>query len=103
MKKKALIILVSVAAIPLALALLSLGFLFWAHDFNPHFLDIDTCLDLGGRWDYGKNVCATFSTKENNGVSNLAYLVNSQGLTPQMRLLNNRSVRSYKRVIDLEE
>jgi len=64
MKKKFLIILVSVAAIPLGLALLYLGGLLWAHDFNPHFLHIDSCLDSGGRWDYLKNECVTFSARE---------------------------------------
>jgi hypothetical protein len=33
------------------------GLLFYAHDFNPRFLKIDSCLDSGGAWDYGKNVC----------------------------------------------
>ncbi len=30
----------------------------WAFfDFNPYFLSIDSCIDLGGVWDYAKNVC----------------------------------------------
>lgn len=33
------------------------GLLFAAHDFNTDFLDIDSCLDRGGRWDYEQRRC----------------------------------------------
>lgn len=59
MKRKKLRVLITVTTIPLALVLLYLGFLFLAHDFNPHFLDIDRCLDSGGMWNYEKNKCVT--------------------------------------------
>ena len=61
MKRRNLRILITVATIPLALVLLYLGFLFLAHDFNPHFLDIDRCLDSGGMWNYEENICVTSS------------------------------------------
>jgi len=61
MKRKNLKVLITVATIPLALVFLYLGFLFLAHDFNPNFLDIDRCLDSGGMWNYGKNICVTSS------------------------------------------
>ena len=31
--------------------------LFIAHDFNIYFLEIDKCLDHGGRWDYNNTQC----------------------------------------------
>lgn len=33
------------------------GALFCAHDFDPDFLKIDTCLDRGGVWDYENRRC----------------------------------------------
>lgn len=32
-------------------------FLFVASDYNIHFLEIDKCIDLGGKWDYHANEC----------------------------------------------
>ena len=54
-------ILMTIATIPFALIFLYLGFLCMAHDFNPHFLDIDRCLDSGGMWNYDQNICVTSS------------------------------------------
>ena len=31
--------------------------LFVAHDVSADFLDIDRCLDRGGRWEYERRVC----------------------------------------------
>lgn len=59
MKRNKLRIIMTVASIPFAIVLLYLGFLFLAHDFNPHFLDIDRCLDSGGMWNYEENICIT--------------------------------------------
>jgi hypothetical protein len=33
------------------------GILFVLHGGNPDFLDIDSCLDSGGRWNYAKRTC----------------------------------------------
>lgn len=46
--------------IPIGLLLFGLiyfGLLFMAHKGNPHFLKIDRCLDLGGKWNYRENKC----------------------------------------------
>ncbi|MCC6598471.1 MAG: hypothetical protein IT559_06750 [Alphaproteobacteria bacterium] len=30
----------------------------WASlDFNPHFMEIESCMDAGGVWDYDINEC----------------------------------------------
>lgn len=39
------------------IALLYLGSLFYAHEFNLYFMSIDNCLDRGGCWDYKTNQC----------------------------------------------
>ncbi len=31
--------------------------LFVLHDFNPDFLNVDRCLDSGGRWNYQLRLC----------------------------------------------
>jgi hypothetical protein len=31
--------------------------LFILNDYNIYFLQIDTCLDKGGEWDYQNNIC----------------------------------------------
>lgn len=31
--------------------------LFVSYDFNIHYLEIDTCIDQGGRWDHHTNEC----------------------------------------------
>jgi hypothetical protein len=41
----------------LAILLVYLLALFVAHDFNPDFLAIDSCLDSGGRWNYTTRTC----------------------------------------------
>jgi len=33
------------------------SFLFFAHEFDLDFLDIDHCLDMGGVWDYDQKEC----------------------------------------------
>jgi len=33
------------------------GLLFMVHDFDPNFLNIDSCLDSGGCWDYVDGIC----------------------------------------------
>jgi hypothetical protein len=41
-------------------ALLTLGYygaLFVVHGGNADFLDIDSCLDSGGMWNYAKRTC----------------------------------------------
>lgn len=35
----------------------ALAILWRAHGFNPDFLEIDACLDRGGRWDYQARIC----------------------------------------------
>lgn len=44
-------------AVLLLISLLYLGTLFVAHDFNPDFLAIDSCLDSGGRWNHAMKTC----------------------------------------------
>jgi hypothetical protein len=42
------------------LALVTLGYygvLFLVHGRNPDFLDIDSCLDAGGMWNYATKTC----------------------------------------------
>jgi hypothetical protein len=41
--------------ISLAIFLLPLGYL--AKDYGSEFLDVDSCLDRGGSYDYAKNKC----------------------------------------------
>ena len=55
MKKTMTIITVAISVCVLPFALY-LGFLFLAHDCNPDFLKIDSCLDAGGSWDYENRV-----------------------------------------------
>jgi hypothetical protein len=43
-------------ALVLAVALY-VGFLLVVHDFNPDFLEIDACLDDGGRWNDERRLC----------------------------------------------
>ena len=43
--------------------LLYLGLLWYAHDFEPDFLAIDSCLDHGGKWNYKNDVCEGQKTK----------------------------------------
>ena len=56
MKKIAIIVTMALAAMLLVPLALYLGLLFLAHDCNPDFLKIDSCLDAGGRWDYENRV-----------------------------------------------
>lgn len=56
-KKKTKLLIGVTIATPL---LIIVGYLFalWvAYDFNPDFLKSDSCLDLGGRWNYEENRC----------------------------------------------
>jgi hypothetical protein len=34
-----------------------LAFLWIASDFSPYFLEMDRCLDQGGKWVRGQNIC----------------------------------------------
>ncbi len=43
--------------IPCILAAFYIGALYMAHDFNPDFMKIDSCLDSGGRWNYETRSC----------------------------------------------
>ena len=51
---KLLLLIVLVIVSPV---LLYHAFLFAAHDFNRYVLQIDSCLDAGGSWDYEKQEC----------------------------------------------
>jgi hypothetical protein len=44
-------------ATTVTLVVLYITLLWVAHDFSPHFLQIDACLDNGERWNYDKNIC----------------------------------------------
>ena len=53
-------ICLAVAGVFVGLALLEAlywGGLFAAHESNPDFLDIDSCLDDGGMWNYETRAC----------------------------------------------
>jgi hypothetical protein len=56
MRRKRRIILFA-GLLPLFFVILYLGLLFYAHGFHPRFLDVDRCLDSGGKWNYEKNAC----------------------------------------------
>lgn len=55
--KRALLVVLVLGLIPAAIVLLYLGLPFAAHGFSRDFLDIDTCLDSGGAWDYTNRCC----------------------------------------------
>ena len=55
--KKALLFVLSLGLVAAAISLLYLGLLFAAHGFSRDFLDIDSCLDSGGVWDYSNRCC----------------------------------------------
>ena len=55
--KKALLVVLILGLIPAAIVLFYLGLLFAAHGFSRDFLEIDTCLDSGGAWDYTNRWC----------------------------------------------
>lgn len=57
MKKTYKICLFIIPAALLLPCLFYCGLLFLGHNCNPHFLKIDRCLDLGGKWDYERNTC----------------------------------------------
>jgi len=42
---------------PVLLLISYLIFIWVMHDYNPYFFYIDSCLDLGGRWNYEINDC----------------------------------------------
>lgn len=48
--------MLGVALIALA-GLLYVLLVFVAHDFNPDAFAIDSCLDVGGRWNYTARRC----------------------------------------------
>ena len=50
-------IVVSVAAAVLVFLVWYYAALLVAHRGNPDFLAIDSCLDDGGSWDYGRRLC----------------------------------------------
>lgn len=50
-------ILIAIALVLISPVILYYGFLFYAHDFNPDFISIDSCLDAGGSWDYQNQRC----------------------------------------------
>lgn len=56
MKKSHLIIVVGIST-PLLVILFYIVLLWVGHDFSPHFMKIDSCLDRGGKWDYQENRC----------------------------------------------
>jgi hypothetical protein len=56
MKKWKWVALIVVAS-PFCFILFYFVALWVAHDFNPRFLKIDSCLDSGGKWNYEQNVC----------------------------------------------
>ncbi|MBU2709150.1 hypothetical protein KCM76_24355 [Zooshikella marina] len=57
-KKKILLIVMSLFIGTIALIMLAMtGFIYWTFDFHPDALQIDTCLDAGGAWNYQLHQC----------------------------------------------
>ncbi|MBU2714324.1 hypothetical protein, partial [Zooshikella harenae] len=57
-KKKTLLIICSVLLSVILLTMLTAsGFIYWVFDYNANELQIDTCTENGGCWDYLLSQC----------------------------------------------
>ncbi|MBU2714512.1 hypothetical protein, partial [Zooshikella harenae] len=57
-KKKIFLIITSVfVGIILLFMLAMTGIIYWSSDFHPDSIQIDTCLDAGGRWNEQLHQC----------------------------------------------
>lgn len=56
--KKILLVLSSILLSVILLTMLTAsGFIFWLFDFDSSQLHIDTCVEMGGHWDFLLNQC----------------------------------------------
>lgn len=108
MIKNRKIFLVTLPASLILVGLSYFGFLFIAHQGNPHFLKIDRCLDSGGKWNYQENNCEYIDgmpkewhvSPSKNPRSSMAYPLVSWHTVQQIKIgMNEHELKSLIRDI----